>query len=512
VPKIRNRHSPTRLLFGPPAKRVAALLVAVGLISSLLAGTANAVWPFGAANSVDGHGQLAAELLSDLIRTKTVNPPGGEAAAAALLAERLIEAGIETRLIPTPTAPGQPDRAALWAMVPGSGERAPLILLSHLDVVPATAEEWLWDPFAGEIKDGFVHGRGALDAKGVTAIQAVTLLALAARDEAPVRDVILLATPDEEAGGRNGAGYLVKERPELLRDASYLLTEGGSIQPGLAANALEPGRPSMWGVAITEKSPCWLELTTRGTPGHGSAPRQDAAVPRLIAALDKIRRTESPIRVLSEVEEMFHALAASAPEADREGFASLATALESDPSFRRRFLSHPSYNALVRNTVSITVLQGGTRTNVVPGAARAQLDARLLPGERCSDWQQAIRDVIADPEVRIEMLLAFPSRSSAANTPLFEAIRLVAHRREKDALVVPRMIGGFTDAHWFRERGMVAYGFVPRWLAPVDTRGIHGANERVSIENLEAGVETLLEIIDALAITDADHDPRAAAR
>lgn len=255
----------------------------------------------------------------------------------------------------------------------------------------------------------------------------------------------------------------------------------------------------MWGITVTEKSPCWLELTTTGTPGHGSAPKRDAAVPRLIAALDRVRRVESPVRVLPEVETMFLALAASAPMEDRAGFISLATSLDEESDFARRFLSHSGYNALVRNTISITVLEGGVKTNVVPGVARARLDVRLLPGERCSDFVRAIEDVIGDPLVRVETLLAFPSNSSPSDTDLFRAIERVARRHDPEAIVVPRMIGGFTDAHWFRELGIVSYGFVPRWLAPQDATGVHGIDERVTLDNLDRGTTTLVEILESLA-------------
>jgi len=153
--------------------------------------------------------------------------------------------------------------------------------------------------------------------------------------------------------------------------------------------------------------------------------------------------------------------------------------------------------------VSITVLEGGSRTNVVPGIARAQLDARLLPGERCEDFARALGRVVGDPEVQFETLLAFPSRSSPTESDLFRAIGRVAQRTEPGALVLPRMIGGFTDAHWFRDRGIVAYGFVPRRLAPADTRGIHGVDERVSVANLQTGIETLVAIIEELAAPES---------
>jgi len=453
-------------------------------------------------------GQRTAQLLAELIRIPTVNPPGGEERLAERLAAELAGAGLETRVIPTPRAdPGDPPRAAVWSRLPGRGIRPPLILLSHLDVVPADPSAWQHPPFAGVIENGTVHGRGALDAKGVTAVHVSTLLELAAREQRPDRDIIFLATPDEETGGRAGAQYIVRQHPELLAGAEFLLTEGGSIRPARTQRQGMRSVPPMWGVTVTEKGPCWLKLKTRGTAGHGSAPRSDAAVPRLIQALDRVRRIETPIRVRDEVAAMFRALAPSAPPEDQTGFANLAQGLASDSSFRRRFLANPGYNALVRNTISITVLEAGSSTNVVPGEASARLDIRLLPGEDCTEFVGAVTDVVGDPHVEVEILLSFPSHSSSAQTALFEAIDRVAHRKSPDAIVVPRMIGGFTDAHWFREQEIVAYGFVPRWLSRSETRGVHGVDERVSVANLEAGVSTLLEIIDELDRIQAEAVP-----
>ena len=170
-------------------------------------------------------------------------------------------------------------------------------------------------------------------------------------------------------------------------------------------------------------------------------------------------------------------------------------------------MAQPSYNALVRNTLSITVLEGSSRTNVVPSSARAELDIRLLPGERCEDFVEALDSVIADPQVETRILLSFASRSSPANTPLFDAIERVAHRHDPSAIVVPRMISGFTDAHYFREQGIVAYGFTPRWLNSNDATGVHGINERISVDNLGAGVETLVEIIEELASSKLNDVP-----
>lgn len=476
------------------------LLASGALLGSVLAvllsaRPAGAVWPFGrepVPDPVVDLGAAAADLLARAIRIDTTNPPGDERPLAQLFVDVLRQAGVEAKLVETPSAGSSVGRAAAWARVPGKGHARPLILLSHLDAVPAEPAEWAVEPLAGVVGGGYVVGRGALDAKGVTVVHLMTLLELARREEALDRDVIFLATPDEETGGRDGAGWVVSSRKDLIRDAEYLLTEGGGILVGNRAT------PPVWGVAVAEKSPCWMRVSARGTPGHSSAPSADAAVPRLVAALERVRKMETEVHVTPEVERMFRELAPYAPPDDAAHYEQLARSLDLDPLFRSRFLSNRGRAALVRNTVTITVLQGSPRTNILPAEAYAHLDARILPGQRCKVFANRIRTVVADPGVEIEPILSFASRSAPADTPLFDAIRSVAADVDPEAAVVPRVIAGFTDAHYFRDLGIVAYGFVPRWLPASETRGIHGPNERISIRNLERGARTLVRILEQL--------------
>ncbi len=471
------------------------------LLSTVIAITpAQAAWPFDELFPRPSVKQRAAEILSESIRMQTVNPPGREQALAYRLREIMAREGIESDVISTPNPNGGKPRAAVWGRLRGRGNRPGLILLSHLDTVPANPSEWSVPPFSGRIEDGYVWGRGALDAKGVAVTHLMTLLELASSDQRLDRDLLFIATPDEETGGRNGAGWLVANHPELLEGIGYLLTEGGGIQ--LPASDETPHAP-VWGVALSEKSPCWLELRAHGRGGHSSAPTRDDAVPRLIAALDKIRRAESPVRVLAEVEKMFNALAPLAPEWDRASYQNLAGALERDEGFRSRFLDNPGQNALVRNTISITLLEGGPATNVAPSVARAQLDARLLPGRTCADFTAAIAALIDDSTIEIEEVLSFPSRASSADTPLLRAIEAVAGRQDPAGLVVPRLIGGFTDAHWFRESGIVAYGFVPRALTNDEVSGVHGVDERIAIDVLAKGIALQIELVRAFDAIEA---------
>lgn len=471
------------------------------LLFSVIAVTpARAAWPFDELFTRPSVAQRASEILSEAIRMQTVNPPGREQALAYRLAEILAREGIESDVVTTPNPNGGKPRAAVWGRLRGRSNRPGLILLSHLDTVPADPSEWSVPPYSGRIAEGYVWGRGALDAKGVAVTHLMTLLELASSNQRLDRDLLFLATPDEETGGRNGAGWLLERHPELIEGMGYLLTEGGGIQ--LPASDETP-HPPIWGVALTEKSPCWLELRAHGRGGHSSAPTHDDAVPRLIAALDKIRRAESPVRVLAEVETMFAALAPLAPEWDRAAYQNLAGALERDEGFRRRFLDNPSQNALVRNTISITLLEGGPATNVAPTVARAQLDARLLPGRACADFTSAIAALVDDSTIEIEEILSFPSRSSTADSPLFRAIEAVAGRQDPAGLVVPRLIGGFTDAHWFRDAGIVAYGFVPRALTNDEASGVHGVDERIAVETLAKGIALQIELVRAFDAIEA---------
>ncbi len=431
----------------------------------------------------------AGQILSAAIGFDTTNPPGNERPLAEYLVAVAEREGLESRVV---ELPGR-DRAAAWAVLPGRGARRPIILLSHLDVVPARSESWAVPPFEGLVGGGFVVGRGALDAKGIAVVHLLTLAELKRRGIQLDRDVIFLSVPDEETGGHQGAGALVRDRPELLRDAEFLLAEGGAVLPGRS------GQPDVWRVTFTEKSPCWVRLTTRGLGGHGASAPAGAAVPRLVRALDRVRRHAPPVRVVPPVALMFQHLAPLARPSDRALYRDLESGLLAHPEFRERFLAQAGRASLVRDTVAITVLEGSPRTNIVPDEAYAEIDARLLPGNSCADFVSQMRRTIDDPKVEVTTLLSFEAGASPVTSEVFDAIRRVAARRDPTAYVVPQVNPGFTDAHWFRARGIQSYGFVPRWLRPVDTRGIHGPNERISLDNLELGIEVMIDLLTELA-------------
>lgn len=426
--------------------------------------------------------QEAGDVLSRYLKIDTTNPPGNEIAAARFWQEVLAKEGINAQVFES-----QPGRGVVYARLKGSGEKKAFILLHHLDVVPAAKADWEVDPFAGAIKDGYVYGRGAIDCKGLAVAQFLALAALKRAGVSFKRDIVLLGTADEEAGGQHGAGWFVDHHSDLIADAEFLLTEGGGIR------VYDGGRRS-YDVDIAEKAPCWVQLEASGPAGHGSRPLPETAVTRLVRALERIVRYETEIKVTPAVQAYFSALAAGETPERAARFRTLEKSL-ANSAFRKEFLANPSFNALMRNTISPTVLEGSNKTNVIPSHARAQLDCRLLPGEDPQKFVALLERVANDPNVKFSVLMNFPPIASAVDTPLFHAIRAIAERHDPQAPVVPAVLGGFTDSHYFRQKGIVSYGFSGLPITEEDSRRGHGVNERLSLASLREGIQILSDLL-----------------
>lgn len=455
-------------------KRVVGLVAAVASVATFLAGHA-------AADEIDWNQveREATRLLTSYIQIDTSNPPGNEAEAARFLADEFRAEGIAARLHEP-----EPGRGSVVAILNGTGEKRPIVLLSHLDVVPAIAAEWSVPPFSGEVRDGYVYGRGAIDCKGISIVNAVAMFLLKRNDIVLKRDIVFVGTADEEVGGKVGAGWLVENNLATLGDVEFVLNEGGEIR-------VEDGK-RVYEIAVAEKTPCWLKLTARGKSGHGSTPPDTTATTRLIRALDRVVERKAEVRVVPEVQAYYAALAQTEQGERWAQFADLPKALE-DATFRSEFLADPRHAAMVRDTVVPTVLNGSHKTNVIPASASAELDCRLLPGQSPEAFVQSIKDSIDDREVEVDILLNFPPSSSPVDTALFEAIRTMA--RNEGAAVAPAVLRGFTDSHFFREKGIVSYGFTPFDLAPGELSRMHGIDERVSTENLREATRRLVELL-----------------
>ena len=430
----------------------------------------------------------AVSILSRYIQVDTTNPPGNEMKAAAFLKALLDKEGIEARVIES--APG---RANLYARLRGNGSKKALVLMHHMDVVPADTKLWKEPPFSGLVKGGEIWGRGSLDNKGGGVMELMTLLALKRHGVALKGDVIFLGTADEEAGGMHGAGFLLEKQADLFKDVSIVLNEGGGIRVG------DDGRARLYSVGVAEKVPLWLKLTAPGTPGHAASPGDNQAVVKLVAALNRLASYQSPIKVVPEVQKFYADSAATAPANRREQYLDLRKALQ-DPSFASEFLKDRSNNARVRNTISITGIKGSDKINVIPAEASAEVDVRLLPGEEPQAFIGELRRVLADDSIKIEILLSRTAATSPTSPEAMQVITEYAKANDPDAAVLFPVGSGFTDCHFFRAKGIPCLGFLPQRSTPSSEGLVHGVDERMPVERLTSAIRAMYEIVRKLVV------------
>jgi acetylornithine deacetylase/succinyl-diaminopimelate desuccinylase-like protein len=423
----------------------------------------------------DAIAEEATEILQRYIRVDTTNPPGNEELAADFLAEVLEAEGIGSRKLYA-----APRRATLVADLEASSDEKPLILLNHTDVVPAEAEHWQVDPFAGVVKDGFAWGRGALDMKGMGVLELMALLILK-RQRVPLRrPVRFLAVADEEAGSAFGVEWLDVEHPDVM-DGAFVINEGG-----YGAETYLGVERALFGVSMAEKSPLWLRIKTTGRPGHGSAPHEDNCLDRIVRAMHRIQHWE---RQLVETEPVMDSLRA----AHAEGYLSFDPDRASPEEIVDR---HRQLRTIMTNTISATGLRSGVKHNVIPASAEATVDCRLVPGYSQDQFLDELRRVIDDPKVELTSVFGSQSPTTSPDTELLEAIKAVCGEVMPEAAVLPRVSAGFTDSRTFRRRDIPAYGFVPMLLGPAEQGGQHGNNERISLKNLRLGVEVLYRVVE----------------
>ncbi|MFN0148372.1 MAG: M20/M25/M40 family metallo-hydrolase [Dehalococcoidia bacterium] len=421
----------------------------------------------------DRLGAEAVDILCRFLRIDTSNPPGRERLACDFLGAILRTEGIDYTLYDAGD-----DRVSLRAVLKGDGSKRPFMLLSHTDVVPVQREYWDEDPFSGLIKDGHIWGRGALDMKGLGIAQLMTFLTVKRLAIPLARDLVLFAQADEEAGSEYGMRFIVREHPETL-DAEYVINEGG----GGSTELFGVERP-VYSVAVSEKGPLWLRLVAEGTPGHGSMPHDDNALDRLVRALYRVQTWERPLAVSPVLTEYFSRLKRAGIYKGEATADSLAEAAKEDPRIR----------ALLMDTISATTTAAGIKHNVIPARAEATLDCRLLPGVAPDVFQAALERVIDDPKVRIERVHVRSSDANPIDNELFRCIEDVVHDMIEDAVVVPGMTVGFTDSAELRNRGQISYGFSGGLTSPDLVRGVHGHNERVSVESFKLNCQMVYEV------------------
>src|ERR687888_496370 len=423
--------------------------------------------------------QEATELLQELIRIDTVNPPGNETAAAELLRDYLAESGVESELYAK-----VPERANLVARLPGRGDGPSLLLLSHTDTVVADASEWQGDPRSGGLRDGGGWGRGALDMKGEVAASAVAIASLAREGFEPRGDLIFVAAADEEVGDDFGLPWLCREHPDAVR-SDYALNEG-------AGDRIELGGRVFYLCSTAEKMSSPFRLRVHGRAGHASMPGiADNALVKAAGLIERLTAYKPPLQMGPETDALTQAVAGAQLEADE----ALDWARQLDP------FAAETLEPLLSLTLSPTMISASERRNVIPSTCEVVVDCRLLPGQTQGEVEPLLRDVLGDGDYDFEWIEGHGGTRSPLRTPLWEALAGFVAEVDPEAALAPICVAGFTDSHWVRESfGTVAYGFFPTRTmdARVASRLIHSADERAHVDDLELGVECFRHVARAV--------------
>ena len=467
------------------------------------------------ADRLQQYSDLAVRWMQEYLRIDTTNPPGNEMRAVDFYQKILDAEGIENRVFEY--APGRGD---LWARLPrnldstnesqsphpfdklsaGSvaqdatrvGHTRPIILLNHMDVVTSDAAHWKVPPFSGEIRDGYLWGRGAQDMKDEGLAQLVVMVMLKREKVALDRDVIFLAVADEEVDD-TGTEWFIGHQRDLLGNAEFLINEGGE-------NLLENGKVKYVGIDVGEKTTYWLHVVAHGRPGHGSRPNPDSAPNRLVRALNQILAYQTPLRVLPVVDEFLRDMAPYEPPERAAEYRNIKKAIQ-DKRFQEEVEKDESLNFLLRDTISLTMLGGSEQTNVIPPVAWANLDVRILPGGDPKALLEAVRRVVNDPNVTVEPWKGEfrVADYSGTDNALFAAIREVSGKYFPGTPVVPHITSGYTENQIYRPLGMVAYGFNPYTATDEEGNTEHGNDERIRVEEVRRGPRILFDVVAGVA-------------
>ncbi|MCH7906029.1 MAG: M20/M25/M40 family metallo-hydrolase [Chloroflexi bacterium] len=428
------------------------------------------------------------DIAQRLIRFDTTNPPGNERACIEYLERLFAGSGFDTKLLAR-----DPERPNLLARLPGGGA-APLLLYGHVDVVPTDGQVWDRPPFSGEIADGLVWGRGAVDMKGGLAMMASALLRMKAAGETPPGDVIFAAVSDEEAGGDAGSRFLVEQHPGEFEGVRYAIGEVGGFATQVSGLRVYP-------VMVAEKQSCLLILTFRGPSGHGSLARRGGAMAHMAEAVRRIEAARLPVHITPVARESLSALARALPFPNSLLVRMLLRRRLTDWTLGRIGERGAVFDAMLHNTVAPTVVAGGSRPNVTPGEVSLQLDGRILPGFTPEDLVRELRSVLGDlcdgpvaPEIEVRHYDPGPADPDMG---LFGTLASVIEEADPGSVAVPALIPGTTDARFFSRLGIQTYGFLPMNLPrEIDfTAMFHAGNERIPIDSLEFGARAIQTVI-----------------
>jgi acetylornithine deacetylase/succinyl-diaminopimelate desuccinylase-like protein len=435
--------------------RLALGTLICGLVSSVASAQGTPDWQTVEAEAI--------RTIQSYVRINTSNPPGDVTKAADFLAGLLKREGI-----PVTRYESGPGRSIVLARLKGTGSAKPLLLLHHMDVVPTDPARWQHDPFGGEIADGKIWGRGTMDMKGLGVVQLMAFLSLK-RQQVPLsRDVILMAVPDEETGGRLGALWMRTNHYQEI-DPEFILDEGGFGSRDLFA----PGK-LVFGISVAEKKILWLKLRAEGVAGHGSQPHDQNPNDRLIRALGRLLGEPLPASSFSVLDTMKSRVGALAV--------------------------NKFNNAIQHSTISITSLRSGVgdppKVNVIPSVAEATLDCRVLPGTTKDQWMAEIRRRLGDPEIKIEITYEGDDPIvTTQDSTFYRALESAVKRRHPDASVTPMVVPYGTDANGFRPRGVKSYGFTPVIVPAAAVMSMHGDAEFLPVDAVGPAIQILFEAL-----------------
>lgn len=421
------------------------------------------------------------ELLQNLIRFDTTNPPGNEKAIIAYLKEIIEAAGLKTTILSK-----DENRPNLITRLPGRGDAPPLLLFGHVDVVTTVGQEWEKPPFEGLIADDMIWGRGALDMKGGVAMMVSALLRAHAREEKLPGDIILAIVSDEEVGGEYGARYLVENHAELFDGVRYAIGEGGGI-------TMRIGGEKFYVIMVAEKQMCSLRATVRGQGGHGSMPRRGGASAKLAKMLDTLENKRLPVHITSATEKMFTTIG------DTLSFPTGAVMkMLLNPKFTDRILDALGdksvvLNPMLHNTVSPNIIRGGEKINVIPSEISVELDGRLLPQFTPDDMLKELRDLLGD-DVELEVT-HYDQGAGEPDMTYFPVLADILKEADPSGTAVPMLLSGVTDGRFFSRLGIQTYGYLPMDIPAELIDTIHGANERVPVDAMEFGTHALSEAL-----------------
>ena len=432
------------------------------------------------------------ELLRDMIRIDTSNPPGHEGRIAEALAAKFRPLGFEIDIIATP----EPGKSHFIARLRGDGSKRPVLLAAHADVVGVERDKWSMDPFAGTMRDGQVYGRGAIDFKGGLAVFARAVMMLAENRVPLARDVIFLAEADEEAQPYNTSWLAERQWPKI--DCEFALNEGGWIIKG------DDGRVSYVSISTADKVSLAVTVTARGTSTHSSMPRPDSAIFALSKALATLSGYETKVQLLPITRRYLAARAKTSAPPLSEHFRTLATSSDAAAitAADRAVSRDPLVHAIIRNTFAPVMMNAGFRSNVIPGSAEATINIRLIPGTDPNDVVRELQQAIGDPGIEVKLARASTgpvgNPPSSEETELYRALRRQAQAAFPGAEVTPSLFQAGTDAGAWRTRGVPVYGIYPYPITADELTRMHGNDETVSVESLRQGTDmiykTLVEV------------------